>query len=261
MPGGKPDEPVSGEPLPSSFDEDALYNEPPLQKLTRKLKAEPLIPLGCALTVAAFISAWRASRRGDHKQVQRMFRARVLAQGFTVLAMVGGGIYYGAERQKERALWKVQQAQKDEDKRVRWIRELEARDAEEKALQAKAAERRERRERRAASGGGGDSPAADKPSQDGAAASGSSILSSLGGWFGGGGNNNNKNNTQPNDAAAVDNPVPAPQDPADATAATVAAGAKKAPRKATSTLDTLGGLFGRKGDKAADDEANDDAKK
>lgn len=84
-------------------------------------------------------------RKGDHQQVQRMFRARVLAQGFTIVAIVAGGLYFGAERAHEREEWKVQQDQKAEEKRQRWIRELEARDEEEKDLQARLEKRRERK--------------------------------------------------------------------------------------------------------------------
>lgn len=81
-------------------------------------------------------------RKGDHHQVQRMFRARVLAQGFTVAVMVAGGLYFGAERHKERELWKLQQEEKAEEKRQKWIRELEARDEEEKDLKAHLEQRR-----------------------------------------------------------------------------------------------------------------------
>ncbi|EFX05771.1 mitochondrial hypoxia responsive domain containing protein [Grosmannia clavigera kw1407] len=138
--------PLSDQSTPSSFDENEdFYNGNGLSKITRKLKQEPLIPLGCLLTVAAFTNAYRAMRRGDHNQVQRMFRARIIAQGFTVAAMVAGGIYFGAERHKERELWKVQQSQKEEEKRQRWIGELEARDAEEKLLQERLARKRSRK--------------------------------------------------------------------------------------------------------------------
>jgi hypothetical protein len=84
-------------------------------------------------------------RKGDHNQVQRMFRARVIAQGFTVAAMVAGGLYFGAERHKERENWKLQEQEKAEEKRQRWIRELEARDDEEKELKAMMNKRRERK--------------------------------------------------------------------------------------------------------------------
>ncbi|KUI70091.1 Respiratory supercomplex factor 1, mitochondrial [Cytospora mali] len=139
--------PVSGRPLPSSFDEnEEFYNESGFQKVLGRMKREPLVPIGCLITVAAFTNAYRAMRKGDHHQVQRMFRARVIAQGFTVAAMVAGGLYFGAERHKERENWKAQQAEKDEEKRARWIRELEARDDEEKQLKAMLDRRREKKQ-------------------------------------------------------------------------------------------------------------------
>lgn len=84
-------------------------------------------------------------RKGDHHQVQRMFRARVLAQGFTLVAIVAGGLYFGAERTKERELWKLQEEEKAEEKRARWIRELEVRDEEEKELRAMMEKRKEKK--------------------------------------------------------------------------------------------------------------------
>lgn len=74
-----------------------------------------------------------------------MFRARVLAQGFTIAAIVAGGLYFGAERHKERELWKLKEEEKAEEKRQKWIRELEARDEEEKLLKARLDKRRERK--------------------------------------------------------------------------------------------------------------------
>ncbi|ROV91540.1 hypothetical protein VMCG_09426 [Cytospora schulzeri] len=139
--------PISGRPLPSSFDDnEEFYNESGFQKVIGRMKREPLVPLGCLLTVAAFTNAYRAMRKGDHHQVQRMFRARVAAQAFTVVAMVAGGLYFGAERHKERENWKAEQAEKDEEKRQRWIRELEARDDEEKSLKAMIDRKRERKQ-------------------------------------------------------------------------------------------------------------------
>ena len=160
------------------------------------MKREPLVPLGCLLTVAAFTNAYRAMRKGDHHQVQRMFRARVAAQGFTVLAMVAGGLYFGAERHKERENWKAQQQDKDEEKRQRWIRELEARDDEEKQLKAMLDRKRERRQaagaeaardsfraaeakrQEAEAAAHGDQPAAGEGKKEGSGWG-------LGGWFGG----------------------------------------------------------------------------
>lgn len=85
-------------------------------------------------------------RRGDHNQVQRMFRARVLAQAFTIVAIVAGGLYFGAERHKERELWKLKEEEKAEENRQKWIKELEARDDEEKELKSRLDKRRARKE-------------------------------------------------------------------------------------------------------------------
>lgn len=203
------DRPLSQRPLPSSFDNDDFYNESGAQKVIRRLKEEPLIPVGCILTIAAFVNAYRAMRRGDHHKVQRMFRARVAAQGFTVLAMVAGGMYYAEDRNKQKELWKLKQQQEAEEKRQKWIRELEARDEEEKALQEKLEKRRKRMGERALTGTGTEGVAAqartalkEAKAAKGDAASGgdptefpnqaaesekkssNGVLGSLGGWFG-----------------------------------------------------------------------------
>lgn len=106
-------------------------------------------------------------RKGDHHQVQRMFRARVLAQGFTVAVMVAGGLYFGAERHKERELWKLQQEEKAEEKRQKWIRELEARDEEEKDLKAHLQQRRMRKKAADAEAARASFRAADAKKRDG----------------------------------------------------------------------------------------------
>lgn len=49
---------INTAPPPSSFDDNAdFYSESRGQKLLRRLKEEPLIPLGCALTTWAL---WEA---------------------------------------------------------------------------------------------------------------------------------------------------------------------------------------------------------
>ncbi|KAK4664419.1 Respiratory supercomplex factor 1, mitochondrial [Podospora pseudopauciseta] len=196
-----PNGPLSNRPLPSSFDSnDDFYNENGFQKVLRRLKEEPLVPIGCLLTVAAFTNAYRAMRRGDHAKVQKMFRARVAAQAFTVVAMVAGGMYYQADRHKQKELWKLRQQKDAEEKHQKWIRELEARDAEEKALQERLDKRRKRAAERAG-GTGTESVAAQaraalRESKAGKTETGEStsteanqadggVFGSLGGWFGG----------------------------------------------------------------------------
>ncbi|CAM1504690.1 Fc.00g022810.m01.CDS01 [Cosmosporella sp. VM-42] len=129
-------------PMPSSFDDDqGFYNEKALHKVFRKVKEEPLIPLGIGLTTLAFINAYRALRRGDSKQANRMFRARVAAQGFTVIAMVAGSMYYQKDREKSKELRELKEKTDAEEKRLKWIRELEVRDDEEKAMKARLQQR------------------------------------------------------------------------------------------------------------------------
>lgn len=177
-----------------------FYNENGFQKVLRRLKEEPLVPIGCLLTVAAFTNAYRAMRRGDHAKVQKMFRARVAAQAFTVVAMVAGGMYYQADRHKQKELWKLRQQKDAEEKHQKWIRELEARDAEEKALQERLDKRRKRAAERAG-GTGTESVAAQaraalRESKAGKTETGEvtsteanqadgGVLGSLGGWFSG----------------------------------------------------------------------------
>ncbi|KAK3319965.1 hypoxia induced protein conserved region-domain-containing protein [Cercophora scortea] len=201
---------MSDRSLPSSFDSDPdFHNEKALSKVVRRLKEEPLIPLGCALTVAAFTAAYRAMRRGDHNQVQRMFRARVAAQAFTVIAMVAGGAYYQADRDKTKEAWKLQAKTEAEEKQAKWIHELEVRDAEDKAIKERLDRRRKKAAERAEAAGTGtegvaaQARAAFKEAKDKAGetvdevidAAGSevekaekeakSVIGSLGGWFGG----------------------------------------------------------------------------
>lgn len=89
-------------------------------------------------------------RKGDHVGVQRMFRARVGAQAFTVIAMVAGGAYYGQDREKRKELIKLEAQQRAEERQAKWLRELEIRDEEDKALKESIKRRRERAEQRKA---------------------------------------------------------------------------------------------------------------
>ncbi|KAH6615410.1 hypothetical protein B0J18DRAFT_279013 [Chaetomium sp. MPI-SDFR-AT-0129] len=144
------DQPLSGRPLPSSFDHDERYKETPSQKVVRKLKEEPFIPIFTTLTVVALVKAIKAIRRGDSHEAQRMFRARIAFHALTVVSMCIGGWYYAEDRNKTKEAWQAEQLAKAEEQRAKWIRELEIRDEEEKALQEMLAKKR----RRAAGRGG-----------------------------------------------------------------------------------------------------------
>lgn len=64
--------------------------------------------------------------------MNRMFRARIYAQFFTLLAVVAGGMYYKTERKQRREFERVVEERKAQEKRDAWLRELEAREKEDK---------------------------------------------------------------------------------------------------------------------------------
>ncbi|KAL7748064.1 palmitoyltransferase akr1 [Sorochytrium milnesiophthora] len=74
-----------------------------MQRVKRKSMEEPLVPIGLGLTVAALTRGIVAWRQGDSKMSQQMMRARVGAQGFTVLALLAGAFVYNQKRDEARA--------------------------------------------------------------------------------------------------------------------------------------------------------------
>ncbi|KAF2877244.1 mitochondrial hypoxia responsive domain-containing protein [Massariosphaeria phaeospora] len=121
-------------PLPSSFDENEdFYNENRSSKIFRRLREEPLIPFGCALTVWAIVGATRSMRKGDHKMTNTYFRRRLYAQAFTIAVLVGGNVYWQKDRVKRKDYEKKVEEGKRLEKRERWLKELDMRDEEEKA--------------------------------------------------------------------------------------------------------------------------------
>ena len=57
-----------------------------------------------------------------------MFRARIYAQGFTLLCLVAGSYYYAEDRDKRKQFEGVKAERKAREKNEAWIRELEARE-------------------------------------------------------------------------------------------------------------------------------------
>ncbi|KAJ3366892.1 Respiratory supercomplex factor 1, mitochondrial [Allomyces arbusculus] len=74
------------------------------QKLKRKCKEEPLVPIGMALTVFALFKGVSAFRSGDQKTSQQMMRWRVAAQGFTLIAATAGMLYYSKPKPDPNAI-------------------------------------------------------------------------------------------------------------------------------------------------------------
>jgi hypothetical protein len=169
---------ASGEtPMPSSFDDELyvrpvslpiiplsfiithLANTPSLSsefweesrsaKLFRKLRQEPLVPLGLGLTCYALFGATRSIRRGDKEATNRYFRARVYAQAFTLICVCAGALYWKEDREKRKTYRGLLDEKRSKEKREAWIRELEIREVEDER------ERERRRERRRRMGAGG----------------------------------------------------------------------------------------------------------
>ncbi|CAZ81381.1 unnamed protein product [Tuber melanosporum] len=127
---------MSSCPLPSSFDSDSDFTEASrLSKFTRRLKEEPLIPIGCLITVYALYQSSRAIRAGDKARTNRMFRARIYGQAFTVAAMCAGSFYWARDREARKASEAKIAEAKARKQQAAWIRELEVRDREVRELQ------------------------------------------------------------------------------------------------------------------------------
>ncbi|RYC56825.1 hypothetical protein CHU98_g9382 [Xylaria longipes] len=174
---------MADRPLPSSFDENAEYQETGFQKVSRKLREEPLVPL------AHVPGAYR--RSGLHRAGHGRRRA-----------------YYGADREKRKELIKLEAQKRAEERNEKWLHELEVRDDEDKKLQAAMKRKRDRleqkrveeAEREAERGGEQAGPkvatasadttataaaTADAPSKETSGGSGVlGALSDAGGWFG-----------------------------------------------------------------------------
>ncbi|XP_037938081.1 HIG1 domain family member 2A, mitochondrial [Teleopsis dalmanni] len=83
-------------------DFDSLRQETVKEKMLRKIKSNPLVPIGCLATAAALSVGLYNFRTGNRKMSQLMMRARIAAQGFTVIALVTGVVLtYGQKSDKE----------------------------------------------------------------------------------------------------------------------------------------------------------------
>ena len=71
-------------------------------------------------------------KAGDSAEMNRMFRARIYAQAFTLVALVAGGMYFKTERQQRREFEQAVELRKAQEKRDAWLRELEVRDKEDR---------------------------------------------------------------------------------------------------------------------------------
>ncbi|XP_037088448.1 HIG1 domain family member 2A, mitochondrial-like [Pollicipes pollicipes] len=77
------------------------HQETASEKFVRKLKANPLVPVGCLLTASALSFGLWSFQAGRRQTSQRMMRLRVVAQGFTVVALLGGMAANALQARKE----------------------------------------------------------------------------------------------------------------------------------------------------------------
>ncbi|SNX81358.1 probable Respiratory supercomplex factor 1, mitochondrial [Melanopsichium pennsylvanicum] len=89
----------SGDEYVSAFaGEGALGSqmpEAPKDKFFKKMREQPLVPIGSLLTCGALIVASNHLRTGNRDQFNKALRWRVGFQGLTVLAALAGSFYYG----------------------------------------------------------------------------------------------------------------------------------------------------------------------
>lgn len=77
--------------LKKEIGSETLKNEEPAkEKLIRKFKENPFVPIGCGFTAFALIYGLQSFRHGKQRMSQNMMRMRIGAQGFTIAALLVG---------------------------------------------------------------------------------------------------------------------------------------------------------------------------
>ncbi|XP_061473518.1 HIG1 domain family member 2A, mitochondrial [Rhineura floridana] len=77
-------------PLIEGFTPTAVHREKTREKFLLKIRENPLVPIGCLGTAGILTYGLICFKRGKTRQSQMMMRARILAQGFTVAALLVG---------------------------------------------------------------------------------------------------------------------------------------------------------------------------
>ncbi|KAL8212162.1 UNVERIFIED_CONTAM: HIG1 domain member 2A [Gekko kuhli] len=70
------------------------------EKFLRKSRENPLVPIGCLGTAGVLTYGLICFKRGKTRQSQMMMRARILAQGFTIAALMVGVVITAMKPQK-----------------------------------------------------------------------------------------------------------------------------------------------------------------
>ncbi|KYO29936.1 HIG1 domain family member 2A, mitochondrial [Alligator mississippiensis] len=78
-------------PVIEGFEPSAAHHQERFSdKFKRKMRENPLVPIGCLGTLGALTYGLVCFKKGDRQQSQLMMRARILAQGFTIAALMVG---------------------------------------------------------------------------------------------------------------------------------------------------------------------------
>jgi hypothetical protein len=76
--------------------------ETSMEKLKRKFKEEPFVPVGCLVTAGVLGGGLRSfAKAADSRTQQKFMRARVFAQGATVLAVAVGSFIALQKKQQK----------------------------------------------------------------------------------------------------------------------------------------------------------------
>ncbi|KAL8278993.1 hypothetical protein RQP46_008662 [Phenoliferia psychrophenolica] len=78
--------------------EEAAPHKSTWDRFSRKFIEEPLVPIGILATCIALGGATSALQKGNRTQFNKFLRYRVAAQGVTVVAALGGSVFYQQER-------------------------------------------------------------------------------------------------------------------------------------------------------------------
>lgn len=68
-----------------------IHEVPGRKTFWQRVREDPLVPLGCAITAAVLAGGLVTFQRGQSKLGNKFMQARVVAQAGTVLAMGAGG--------------------------------------------------------------------------------------------------------------------------------------------------------------------------
>ncbi|XP_053575803.1 HIG1 domain family member 2A, mitochondrial [Bombina bombina] len=81
----QPETPMIEGFTPSIHREEGFKN-----KFLRKVRENPFVPIGCLATAGALTYGLISFKQGKTRQSQLLMRSRILAQGFTVVAIMVG---------------------------------------------------------------------------------------------------------------------------------------------------------------------------